>query len=80
MRDFKVWAVCECGDRKIPAFGDLWFTSKGVCEECGAWNSRRVRRVERWVSTGRLFSPSTWGSGYWQTPEDAARPTTGDKA
>ena len=32
------------------------------------------------ICTGRLFSPSTWGSGYWQTPEDAARPTTGDKA
>lgn len=65
---FKTYGVCACGNRQEAAFGNLWFVSHDVCWDCGRPNSQRTEQVARWVPTGKLFRPSTWGSGYWQEP------------
>lgn len=38
--------------------------ANNVCVECGHHGFHD--RVERWVETGHLLKPWTWGSGYWE--------------
>jgi len=61
--------------REAP-FGDKFHIHLEVCPRCGTDKKNWALRVMRYVATGRLFQPSTWGTGYWQ---DRPTPTPVEK-
>lgn len=81
-----VWhprAVCPgCGWHTYAPFGDVFHVPVACCPNCG---QRKVTFREalflgrekewkvgpaRWVSTAKLFHPTTWGTGPWEFKEE----------
>lgn len=67
--EWDTYAICPgCGDNFRAPFGSAFHVHFSACPKCGerkrdSWTVK----VMRWVSTSRLFSPSTWGTGHWET-------------
>jgi hypothetical protein len=69
--DWDKYAECpDCHRRfKLP-FGDLFHLHFSVCPECGTAKTSRWRVMTmRWVNPSRLFRPSTWGLGHYETKQ-----------
>jgi hypothetical protein len=77
--EFMTNAVCECGYRTRAPFGDLFHVHLSCCPLCGSDKKYPTWRVktERYISTSRLFRPSTWGTGYWQSRDELPSPVFG---
>lgn len=78
---WEIYAVCPCGAKHRAPFGSYFHLHFEVCPRCGHPKPRGgwaglaedhgwQLKTMRWVSTGRLFRPSTWGTGYWETRDE----------
>lgn len=73
MSAFKRHYVCDtdgCDWWTEPTFGKTFFINEECCPKCGSnipkSSTRGNHLVNRkWVSTSKLFNPSTWKTGYW---------------
>jgi hypothetical protein len=74
MGDWKHYGVCPCGFMREAPFGMLFHIHLEVCPTCGSDKKTWRVKVMRWVATGQLLRPSTWGTGHWEEP---ATPTKG---
>lgn len=68
MSHWDTYAVCTGCDTKYRAsFGDTFFLHFECCPICGEDKDKWPVHVMRYVPTGELFKPSTWGTGHWET-------------
>lgn len=56
------YGVCLCGLK----VGIGNFHSEIICPNCGTEGIRWFTKILRFVSTVRIFMPSTWWTGYWE--------------
>lgn len=68
--DWNTYGVCGCGRSYYAPFGSRFHIHAEVCGDCGASKETFKMQVRRWVSTGQLFKPKTWGSGHWETQQE----------
>ena len=65
-----VYGVCECGFKEQAAFGKLHHIHLKVCPECGSDKDTWGLKTMKYISEFKLFDPSTWGAGHWETLEE----------
>lgn len=73
MSKFQKHYVCPtdgCDWYTIPSYAKTFFINESCCPECGADIPKSSIRgqhlvTRKYVSTSKLFSPSTWGTFKW---------------
>lgn len=77
MTRWDTYAVCTSCDAKYQVADGRLFFAPVACHHCGLRSNHSVFdrgpkwpvKTMRYVSTAKLFSPSTWGSGRWEERE-----------
>jgi len=68
---FDKYAICpRCDAHYRAPFGSLFHLHFEACPKCGEEKSHWPVRTLQWVSTSKLFSPKTWGTGRWEGPAE----------